>query len=107
MTTDQDLILFDGKEDVVFQDGESYIQNYQELPDDFLQILKDERHNSAHQRAGEFHHVASIPVKLMNHVIRQGIDPTHIDWNWVLKWLRENGYENLIATSKNITFEVH
>ena len=98
-------ILLDSRDGVARQGDDLFFTTEQEIPDFFLDDLAESRLASKTERCGEFHKVASIPVGIINTMYRRGMDFARMSPNDILKWLRQNGYERLIATSKNITFQ--
>lgn len=70
------------------------VEKSQALPDEWLQSLKDERFESKHRRAGEFHRAASIPVALHEMWLKQGYDCTKEP---IAKTLAKLKHENLDA----------
>ena len=51
-------------------DGKTlYINNTQEIPDDFLRAQADKRLASTNERAGDFYEVAQIPIAVVDHLL--------------------------------------
>lgn len=73
----------------------------QEISDQFLQDLADARLASK-DRAGEYHHVASIPVVVVEKWLREGFDIWRETPQAILKKLRNENLEAFIATNKRI-----
>ncbi len=82
--------------------GTLAIKREQEIPDWYLEQLKDARIESGKAPAGEFHRVASIPVAVVEHMQREGIDPHKVPIRDTIKWLKLQGYDKLLTSSKSI-----
>lgn len=78
------------------------IKRRQEIPDWYLAQLRDERIESKHAPAREFHRVASIPVAVVEHMQREGIDPYKAPIKDVIRWLKMHDYGALLTSSKSI-----
>jgi hypothetical protein len=76
----------------------------QDLPSSFLDRLKDTRTRSANKRMGEFHHVASIPVALVEKWQAEGFNlyDKNVSVQDVLKRLNSEDLTAFIATSRKI-----
>ena len=53
---------------------EAHIEAIQEIPDDFLRRLRDERTHQDGKFAADNVKIASIPVAVVNHWLRQGFN---------------------------------
>lgn len=93
--------LYDYDGNVISSGGQHAVNYKQELPDDFIQNLRDEKAES-HRPAKDMHRVASIPVALADHWLRQGYDVMQEPVAKTLKKLREENLEDFITTSKDI-----
>jgi hypothetical protein len=75
----------------------------QEIPDWYLAQLAEERLASTNNRAGDFHHVASIPVEVCEELKRRyGFDVFKEPVRATLAMLRRLDLDLFIATSKKI-----
>ena len=85
--------------------GEMHYTTHQEIPDFFLDELAAIRHEDQHQRCGDHHLVARIPEAIVDTMYRRGYPIHEMSNADIIKFLRNNGYENLIATSKTVTVD--
>lgn len=76
------------------------IEKTQELPDWWLQSLKDERFDSKNRRSGEFLHAASIPAALHELWLSQGYDCTKEPIRKTLAKLKAEGLDAFITSDK-------
>jgi hypothetical protein len=78
-------------------------QHEQDIPDWFLDHLKEERHLSSAQRAGEFHLAASIPEVFVHELRRRyNFDVLREPLKETLKMLRKLHLDLFIATNKRV-----
>jgi hypothetical protein len=82
--------------------GEFFIKRTQEIPDWYLKQLEDARTESKNAPAKDFHRVASIPVGLVEKWKREGFDVYREPIQAIVKRLKMEGYDKLMATSKRI-----
>lgn len=83
--------------------GELFLTRTQEIPDDFLSMLKGIKADSTDQREGEFMLAASIPEEVCNQwLLRDGYDVTKEDIRTTLKKLRAEGLDAFITTNKRV-----
>lgn len=83
-------------------DGSLVILRQQELSDDFLANLRDERLASKNVREREYMKVASIPAAVFDLWQAQGFDPWNMDAREVVARLRRDNLEAFLATSKEV-----
>jgi hypothetical protein len=76
------------------------IYREQDIPDWYLDQLKDERLESANAPAGDFHRIASIPVAIVEHMQRAGIDPYNAPVADIVKWIKNHAYDKFLTSSK-------
>lgn len=77
------------------------IQTYQEIPQEFIDSLKDERFENSRSRAkGEYHRVASIPVVVIDKWARGGFDFYTADVKDILARLKREGLDYFITSDK-------
>lgn len=81
--------------------GELAVVREQDVPDWFLESLKDSRIASA-QRAGDTHRVCSIPTALVEQWQREGFDVMKETARAIVARLKARGYEHFLATDKVI-----
>ena len=96
------LIIHDVVAELVHSGNDAAIYREQNIPDWYLDQLKDERIESKNKPAGNFHRVASIPVGVVEHMQREGIDPHKAPMKDVVRWLRNHGYDKLLTSSKSL-----
>ena len=78
--------------------GELIVKRQQYIPDDFLSELRDERADSLHTPAGEFHRVARIPAALAD---KWGMEfMMNAPVAEILKRLRQEQLDVFIASNK-------
>jgi hypothetical protein len=74
----------------------------QDIPDDFLSVLNKTKVESTAERAGEFMHVAAIPVVVHEKWLREGFDCTKAPIRETLKKLRNEHLDDFIVTNKRV-----
>lgn len=94
-------ILIDHSADLVMQAGELAVVREQDIPNWFLDSLKDSRTSSA-QRAVDIHRVCSIPTALVEKWQREGFDVMKEPARAIVARLKAQGYEHFLATDKVI-----
>lgn len=96
--------MFIFEKQVAFKDNADglLIKHEQVLPDEFFTELRDEKAESLHTPAGDFHHVASIPEVLADEWRAQGFDVFREPIAESLKRLRKHDLDAFIATNKRI-----
>lgn len=82
--------------------GELAIVRKQEIPDEFLDHLADQRFDSLHTPAGEMHRVASIPVAVVEHWLRQGFNVFEEPITAITARLHKEGLDAFMATRKRL-----
>jgi hypothetical protein len=93
------LISFD--EDRVT--GELIVQRTQELPDDWLSEIRNEKVDSKNAKTGEFYRVASIPVEVCDELLRRyNFDVMTEPVRETLKMLDRLALDDFITTTKRI-----
>jgi hypothetical protein len=79
------------------------IKRTQEIPDDWMSELASERIDSKHTPTGDFYRVASIPVEVVDDLMRTyGFDVMNAPVRETLKMLRRYDLDKFITTSKSI-----
>lgn len=78
------------------------IKRVQYIPDEFLSSLRQEKLDSKHVRAGEFHRVAAIPVAVVEQLQREGFDVFKMPVQETLKRLRAMQLDAFITSEKRI-----
>jgi hypothetical protein len=73
----------------------------QEITDDFLDHCKAARDGS-HERAGEYHQVASVPTSVAELWLKQGFDIYREPAKAILKRLRDQQLDAFITTNKRV-----
>jgi hypothetical protein len=93
------LVSFDQND----ADERLIIKRTQEIDDSFLRGLADERLASTNQRANDFYHVASVPVEVVDELMRRyGFDVMAAPVKETLRMLRRLDLDHFIATQKRI-----
>jgi hypothetical protein len=78
------------------------IQRVQEIPQEYIDGLRQARAESANRRMGEFERVASIPVAVYEHWLRQGYDVQKEPIAKTLAKLKAEGLDYFITTEKTL-----
>ena len=78
------------------------IERYQEIPQEFIDGLQAERHESKHRRAGEFMRVASIPVSIVEKWDREGYDVRSEPYRKTVAKLKAEGLDYFLTTDKDV-----
>lgn len=78
------------------------IARAQDIPDTFISDLRDDRLASMNAASGDIHRVASIPAVLVVKWLNEGFDVFRAPLRDTMKRLREEGFDDFIATSKRI-----
>lgn len=81
--------------------GDLFITNSQDITDDYMDGLKDERLNSANP-AKDLHKVASVPVVVVEKWLREGFDIYRESARAILKRLRQENLGAFITSNKRI-----
>jgi hypothetical protein len=79
-----------------------FVKHEQEIPDDFLTMLKDERSAHDHLRHSELNRVASVPTSVIEIWMKQGLDPFRMTPREVVARLKRDGLDAFLATSKRV-----
>jgi hypothetical protein len=83
--------------------NELVIKREQHLPDAWLSEVAKQKVDSANKRAGDFYHVASIPVSVVDDLMaRYGFDVMNAPVRETLKMLDRHALDNFILTNKRI-----
>jgi hypothetical protein len=83
--------------------NELIIKRTQEIPDEFLTSLQHERLDSIATPSGEMHRVASIPVEVVDDLLRKyGFDVMTAPARETLSMLRRYALDKFITTNKRI-----
>jgi hypothetical protein len=82
---------------------ELIIKREQHIPDDWLSEVAKQKVDSANQRTGDFYHVASIPVEVVDDLLRTyGFDVMNAPVRETLKMLNRYALDKFILTNKRI-----
>lgn len=76
------------------------IQKSQEIPQWYVDQLKDQRFNSKSNPAGEYHRAASIPVVIVEKWLKEGYDVYNEPVAKSLARLKAEGLDYFITTDK-------
>jgi hypothetical protein len=83
--------------------NELIVKRTQEIPAEFLTSLQHERIDSISTPAGEMHRVASIPVEVVDDLLRTyGFDVMNAPIRETLKMLNRYALDKFITTNKRI-----
>lgn len=83
--------------------GELIIGRSQELPDNWLSEVAKQKVDSANHRMGDFYQVASIPVEVVDELMRRyNFDVFNEPARATLKMLDRLALDNFITTTKRI-----
>jgi hypothetical protein len=83
--------------------NELIIKREQHIPDDWLSEVAKQKVDSANQRTGDFYHVASIPVEVVDDLLRTyGFDVMNAPVRETLKMLNRYALDKFILTNKRI-----
>lgn len=76
----------------------------QEIPDEFLTRIKDQRFGMAKSSENDFMEVADVPVAVVDQWKRQGFDimKEEVTADMIVKRLRSEGLEAFISTNKRV-----
>ena len=78
------------------------IQTSQEIPQRFLDRLKEERFDSKHSRTGNYMRVASIPTAIVDKWKREGYDFDNESVKNIVAKLKMEGLDAFLTTDKQI-----
>lgn len=80
-----------------------FLTRTQEIPDDFMSMLRGIREDSTEQRENNFMLCASVPEEVANlWLLRDNYDITKEDIRTTLKKLRAEGLDAFITTNKRV-----
>jgi hypothetical protein len=96
------VMLSDVHGKLIVNGDDAAVYREQNIPDWYLDQLKDERIESANAPAKDFHRVASIPVALVEKMQMAGIDPYKAPVADIVKWIKHNGYDKFLTSSKSL-----
>lgn len=83
--------------------NELIIKREQHIPDDWLSEVRKQKVDSANRASGDFHHVASIPVEVVDEMMRRyGFDVMTAPVRETLKMLQRYALDDFILTTKRI-----
>lgn len=77
------------------------VRKEQEITDEFLANLRDQRLESANARMGENVRIATIPVIVIEKWLREGFDVNKASAREVIRKLKADGLEGFLATTKS------
>ena len=80
-----------------------YVNQTQEIPDDFLRAQADKRLASTNARASDFYEVASIPIAVVDHLLEHyGFDVMTAPIRDTLRMLKQLELDQFLSTQKRI-----
>ena len=78
------------------------IQTAQEIPQRFLDKLKEERFDSKHRRTGNYMRVASIPTSIVDKWKREGYDFDNESVKNIVAKLKMEGLDVFLTSDKDL-----
>ena len=78
------------------------IQRYQEIPQQFLDNLKQKREESNNVKEKDYMHVASIPVEIVEKWQREGFDFYNEPARKIVAKLKEENLDAFLVTKKAV-----
>lgn len=94
--------FIEAQTDLVGNDEGLAIQRVQEIPQWWLDQLKDARFESKNRPAGEYHRAASIPQAVVDQWLREGYDVFKEPVSKSLAKLKAEGLDYFITTDKQL-----
>lgn len=103
--------MLDNSKNIKFEDfnwdiGEHvdglFVKKDQHISDEFLARNRDARFESSHNRAREYHHMASIPVVVVEKWLKEGFDIYKEPAKAIIKRLRQENLEYFLTSNKSI-----
>jgi hypothetical protein len=84
--------------------GGLYNKRSQEIPQSFLDSLREQRINSTNQVEGDYMRVASIPTVIVEKWMREGFNifDQNVDGKDIIKRLKAEGLDAFLTTEKSI-----
>lgn len=87
----------------VAQDADGlYRTRSQQISSEFLQELQDQKTAGGYTQSGEMLKMASIPVVIVEQMLKEGVDVYKAPIKDIVKWLKTNDMDHFITTSKRI-----
>lgn len=78
------------------------IEKVQAIPQEYIDSLKEARHDTKHAKTGEYHRAASIPVIVVEKWMKEGYDVFNEPVSKTLAKLRLEGLDYFITTEKQL-----
>jgi hypothetical protein len=78
-----------------------FVKKEQHISDSFLDRNKDLRFESK-QKAGEYHHMASIPVVVVEKWLKEGFDVYREPAKAIIKRLKQENLEAFLTSNKSL-----
>lgn len=78
-----------------------FVKKGQHISDDFLTRNRDLRFDSK-KRAGDFHHLASIPVVVVEKWLKEGFDIYREPAKAIVKRLKQENLEAFLTSNKSV-----
>tara|TARA_R110000796_G_scaffold23928_1_gene68432 strand:- start:170 stop:499 length:330 start_codon:yes stop_codon:yes gene_type:complete len=94
--------LIQSETDFIMDAGDLTRKHTQNIPQAFLDDLKDARNESTSKPTGEFHRIASIPTVIAEKWLREGFDLWEADGREIVKRLKNEDLGLLLATDKRV-----
>lgn len=102
MDNSKNLALDDFNWDIGEHVDGLFIKKDQYISDDFLTRNRDARFESSHNRAGEYHHMASIPVVVVEKWLKEGFDIYKESAKAIIKRLKQENLDAFLTSNKSI-----
>ena len=92
------------KHDFHVDSGGLFNKRTQEIPQSFLDSLKQQREDSLKQREGDYMRVASIPTVIVEKWMKEGFNifDQNVDGKDIIKRLKAEGLDAFLTTEKSI-----
>ena len=99
-----DMAKFIDSDFTIAQQGDDLFRvTKQNIPASFLKQLHDEKHESNGVTAsGEMVKLASIPVAVVEHMQREGIDVYKAPVKDIIKWLNNHDMDGFLTSTKRL-----
>jgi hypothetical protein len=104
MDNSSGLRLLDAETSLHLDGDTAIFKRTQDIGNHFLSDLATKRLDTAHERMGDFHHVASIPTVVVEKWMAEGFNifDNNVSGVEIIKRLQSEDMTGLLATSKRI-----
>jgi hypothetical protein len=98
----KNILLSDVHGKLIVNGDSMAVYREQNIPDWYLDQLKDDKIESANAPAGDFHRIASIPVALVEKMQMAGVDPYKAPVKDIVKWIKNHAFDKFLTSSKSL-----